>query len=362
MADLYIGLISGTSADGVDAALVRFSPQPTLLQARNLPYPEWLRQAVLAVDHGTSLGRIGELDVALGRHFASAVQALLADAGTHPAEVSAIGSHGQTVWHAPEGDTPYTVQLGDPNIIVEATAITTVADFRRRDIAAGGQGAPLVPAFHQGVFSAADEDRWVLNLGGIANLTYLPRAGEAAGFDTGPASTLMDAWIRHHRNQAMDAGGGWARSGHVDPELLNALLSDGYFARTGPRSTGREYFNLAWLERHLNGNELAEDVQATLLELTARSVADAARAHSATATRMLVCGGGVHNTALLERLKDLLGPMRVGSTAELGVDPNYVEATAFAWLAAQTLAQRPGNLPSATGARHPAVLGGVYFR
>ncbi|NLO81436.1 MAG: anhydro-N-acetylmuramic acid kinase [Xanthomonadaceae bacterium] len=359
MAGLFIGLMSGTSADAIDAALLRFQPRLHVLATRSTPLSAKVQQRILAIHADSPLRAVAELDILLGRLFAQAALELLAAAGVRPEDVTAIGSHGQTVWHAPDGTVPFTLQLGDPNVIAELTGITTVADFRRRDVAAGGQGAPLVPAFHREIFAGAG-DCCVLNLGGIANITVL--AGDATlGFDVGPANTLLDGWIRQHLGRRFDADGAWAASGAVLPELLEALLEDPYFARPPPKSTGPEHFSLAWLERHLHGRAYrAQDVQATLLELTARSIATAVRRHAHTARQLLVCGGGVHNRALMTRLQDLLAPLPVRSTAELGVDPDFVEACAFAWLARQRLLERPGNVPEVTGASAPVILGGIY--
>jgi anhydro-N-acetylmuramic acid kinase len=354
--------MSGTSADAVDAALVRFDPFPEVLAARSTPLPPELRSQLRGISGQTPLLTLAQLDVQLGRLSAAAVLDLLA-AAQHPADaVSAIGSHGQTVWHAPDGEFPFTMQIGDPNVIVELTGICTVADFRRRDVAAGGQGAPLVPAFHKEVFGSTAETRCILNLGGIANITIL-RGDAVTGFDTGPANTLLDSWISRHRGVPYDAGGAWAATGSCRPNLLNSLLSDPYFERHAPKSTGPEHFSLSWLEEKLAAAQLKpqpQDVQATLLELTARTVADAIRRDAPDAGTVLVCGGGVHNGALMARLSELLAPARVASTREAGVDPDFVEACAFAWLARQRLAGRPGNLPAVTGAHAPVVLGGIY--
>lgn len=368
MSALYLGLISGTSADGIDAALLACEAEPRVLWARTHPYPEPLREALLPLiarrRAPSSLEELGELDARVGRCFAEAALALLAQAGVPPAAVRAIGSHGQTISHRPEGELAHTWQIGDPTRIAEQTGILTVADFRRRDIAAGGQGAPLVPAFHAACFRSATEDRVVLNLGGIANLTVLPSNLEAPvlGFDCGPGNALMDEWVRLHRGEPFDRRGDWAASGCPDPVLLSSLLAEPFFARPPPKSTGREQFNLHWLARRCPALADLEpaDVQATLLELTARSVASAIAAHAPFCQRVLVCGGGVHNARLIERLRTLLAPRPVESTAQHGIDPDFVEAAAFAWLAAATLAGRPGNLPEVTGARGPRILGAIY--
>jgi anhydro-N-acetylmuramic acid kinase len=279
--------------------------------------------------------------------------------------VRAIGSHGQTVRHEPDGDHPFSVQIGDPNVIAEITGITTIADFRRRDIAAGGQGAPLVPAFHAAVLRSSDEDRVALNIGGMANITVLPRdpAQAVTGFDTGPGNVLMDAWAARHLGTPLDSEGRWAGSAPRDEALLAVLLSDEYFQRQPPKSTGREHFNMTWLEARLAQLGTAPEpaqVQASLAALTALSCAAAIQRYAPRTQQVLVCGGGVHNVTLLQQLTDALPGVRVASTQTQGLDPDWVEALAFAWLAQQTLAGKPGNLPSVTGARAPVVLGGIY--
>lgn len=363
---LYIGLISGTSADAIDAALVALAPAPQLLHALSLPYPPRVRERLLELIHDEdatiALDELGALDVEIGQAFAHAARTLLLQAGVDASRVRAIGSHGQTVRHRPRQDVPYTLQLGDPNVIAEATGIATVADFRRRDVAAGGEGAPLVPAFHAAVLASASEVRVVLNLGGIANVTLLPPRGDVAGFDTGPANALLDGWTQRHRGTTHDAGGAWAASGRCDPVLLDRLLADHYFARRPPKSTGREEFSLTWLDLALRAHRGLEaaDVAATLVELTARSVAQAVRATLPGAARVIACGGGVHNAYLMRRLASALGATPLESSAVHGVDPDFCEAMAFAWLAQRTLAGLPGNLVQVTGAAGPRVLGAVW--
>jgi anhydro-N-acetylmuramic acid kinase len=285
---------------------------------------------------------------------------LIQAAHLSPADVRSIGSHGQTIRHRPAAAHPFTWQIGDANVIAERTGIDTVADFRRRDVAAGGQGAPLVPAFHAAMLRDEREDRAVLNLGGIANFTLLPAQGDVRGFDTGPANALMDAWCERHRGQPYDAHGAFAASGARDDALLQRLLDDPWFAAPPPKSSGREQFHLRWVESRLHGDERPEDVQATLLELTAATVADALLAHQPTTRRVLACGGGVHNPHLLARIAARLPGVHVDSTQAHGLDPDFVEAMAFAWLAREALAGRPGNVPAVTGARGPRVLGVVY--
>lgn len=362
---LYLGLISGTSADGIDAALVSFSRGlPRLQAARNLSWPPALREQILALAQGDAplgLDTFGRLDVQIGHCFADAALALLDESGTAAHDVRAIGSHGQTLRHRPTGAYPFTLQLGDPTVIAERCGIDVVADFRRADIAAGGQGAPLLPAVHAMLLGRPGHTRVILNLGGIANITVLGADGSVCGFDTGPANGLLDAWCQRHRGEPYDRDGAFAASGHVDQGLLGALLGDPYFALAPPKSTGREYFHLAWLAAHPRLAALdPADVQATLLELSARSVATAINDQAAPASEVLACGGGVHNGALMRRLGELLAPRSLLSTARHGIDPDYLEATAFAWLARQRLLGLPGNLPAVTGARGPRVLGAVY--
>jgi anhydro-N-acetylmuramic acid kinase len=362
---LYIGLISGTSADGIDAALVRFEQNaPKLVHALTHPWPDAQRTQILRVAQGEAaldLDAYGRLDVAIGHVFADAAQALLKHSGVSPASVRAIGSHGQTIRHRPTGEYPFTLQIGDASVIAERSHIDVVADFRRADVAAGGQGAPLLPAVHAMLLANPGHTRVVLNLGGIANITLLSANGNVLGFDTGPANGLLDAWCLRHRGEAFDRNGAFAASGQVDETLLAVLLRDPYFAQPPPKSTGREHFHLAWLDTRLeSGTRSAADVQATLLELTARSVANAIVQHAGDATDVLICGGGLHNRVLIERLHALLQPRAVRSTAEYGVDPDYLEAMAFAWLARQRLLGLPGNLPAVTGASGWRVLGAVY--
>lgn len=360
---LYLGLISGTSADGIDAALLRLEPQLTVLAARTYPYPESLRQRLLPLINGAALAEVDELatlDALVGESFAAAANALLNEQQIEPELVRAIGSHGQTIRHRPRAETAFTWQIGDPSRIAEATAITTVADFRRRDMAAGGQGAPLVPAFHADVFAAA-EDRAVLNLGGIANLTLLPVNGPVRGFDTGPANALMDLWAQRCALGERDSEGAYAAAGQVNDALLQRMLGEPWFATPPPKSCGREDFNADWLDAQLAGAKLAPaDVMATLLALSVETVARALEDQLPSARQLLVCGGGVRNPTLMAALRSRLGQLDVCSTAEHGLDPDFVEASAFAWLAARALDGRPGNLPSVTGARGLRVLGAIY--
>ena len=362
---LYIGLMSGTSMDGVDAALVSFESGRFQLGATyHLDYPAELldRLRELAANRG-SPDTLGQADRAVGEIFAKAVHGLLQRARVAPGRIRAIGSHGQTVRHRPDLPHPFSLQLGDPNIIAERTSITTIADFRRRDMAAGGQGAPLAPAFHQKAFGDSGAARVIINIGGIANVTLLPaRDGRVLGFDTGPGNGLMDAWCLRHLGTSFDENGHWAGQGKVLDSLLEELSADGYFDQDPPKSTGKEYFHIEWLDRHLaagwqDANQA--DIQRTLLELTAHSIAEAIE-RFAEPQQIFVCGGGAQNPLLMQRLADLMKPVRVQSTQSIGLDPSWVEPVAFAWLAMRHLEQGSGNLPSVTGAEGARVLGASY--
>jgi len=368
MPELFVGTLSGTSVDGIDAALVRFSPAPALVASHSLKFPEDLRQDLLAlgVPGANEIDRLGQADGRLGRLFAQAVNELLRQAGVAPGEIAAIGSHGQTIRHRPALASPFTLQIGDPNIIATETGIPVVADFRRKDLALGGQGAPLVPAFHDAVFRHAGTDRVIVNIGGIANLTVL--SGNAArpvlGFDTGPGNTLLDGWSRRCLHEPMDRDGALAARGRVQAGLLSALIGDPYFRQPPPKSTGPEYFSADWLQRQLAaaGDLAPADVQATLLALTARSIADAIRQLPGLARpAVYVCGGGAHNGALMRALQDSLPGSTVAPTDTLGLPGDWIEAMAFAWLARQRLHEKPGNSPLVTGATRPAVLGGLWL-
>jgi len=362
---LYLGLISGTSADGIDAALVRFTDgRPALVAGLTHPWEDALRARILAVAQNElrlDLDAYGRLDVAVGMAFADAARAVIAKAGVPASSVTAIGSHGQTIRHRPSGTHPFTLQIGDASVIAERSGIDTVADFRRADVAAGGQGAPLVPAFHATVLRPSKGSRVVLNLGGIANVTRLTPEGDVTGFDTGPANGLMDAWCLRHRGEAFDRDGVFAASGTVDAALLAELLDDAYFVLDPPKSTGREHFHLAWLDEHPRVADLSpEDVQATLLALSAASIGDAIARYAPDAVDVVACGGGVHNTALMRALTARLEGRVLRSSAEFGMDPDQMEAMAFAWLAYRRVRGEPGNLPAVTGARGLRLLGAVY--
>ena len=365
---LYIGLMSGTSADAIDVALVDLQFSPKLIAQHSHPLPHDIRQQIhaLSLPDANEIDRMCTLDIELGQLFAQSSLDLLSKAKVAKHDVVAIGSHGQTIRHRPPGSPQgtFTLQIGDPNIIAELTGITTVADFRRRDMAAGGQGAPLVPAFHQAVFKSREHDRVILNIGGMANITWLPTEGKTLGFDTGPGNVLMDSWAQAHIGKSYDTNGEWASTGSVNPELLNLLLSDAFFLLPAPKSTGRENFNRTWLDSHLHtlpSQPVAVNVQATLLELTATSIANSINQLSPDKKEIFVCGGGAYNTRLMQRLANLLTNSTVMSTSALGVDPQWIEAMAFAWLAQQTMHRKSGNLRAVTGANREVILGGVYY-
>jgi len=357
---LYLGLISGTSMDGVDAALIeRTGSGVTLVDASSTPYPLPLLADLHAlIAKGGDTEALYRCDVATGEAFAAAARALLERAGIAPGSVRAIGSHGQTVLHRPEQG--FSVQIGDGARIAQQTGIATVCDFRRADLAAGGEGAPLAPIFHQAVF-AGGQPRAVLNLGGISNLTLLRPGADTLAFDVGPSNTLMDALAREISGAGCDRDGELAARGVADDDLLEALLADPWFAVPPPKSTGPEYFHLAWVRQQKRAERLAPtDLAATLAELTAASIARALQEQGPGVNTVYACGGGVHNPELMRRLRMRLDGIELASTAVLGVDPDYVEAMCFAWLAGETLAARPGNLLAVTGARRAVVLGALH--
>jgi anhydro-N-acetylmuramic acid kinase len=359
--DLYIGIMSGTSLDGVDAALVDLSQtSPRLVSSFFQTYPEPLKEALLVL-HQASPNELHEAQLVanrLAREYAEATHALLKKAGVPAAQIQAIGCHGQTVRHRPEHG--YSIQLNNAALLAELTGINVVSDFRSRDIAAGGQGAPLVPAFHDKVLRHPNIHRAILNIGGIANLTDLAPNRTTSGFDTGPGNLLMDAWIARHLGESFDKNGAWAASGKIIPALLQSLLNESFFSAAPPKSTGRDLFNLAWLDRYLTGNEVLADVQATLLALTGDSITTAVQHFCAGAKEIYLCGGGAHNEALVAYLQRRLPHYRIQKTEGLGIAADWMEAIAFAWMAQQALHLRPSNLPAVTGAKHPCVLGAIY--
>lgn len=371
MPERYIGLISGTSLDAVDAVLLEIDADkaPRITGTHAEAPPADLRVDLLTATAGAtplSLQQLGELHQRTGAWFADAANHLMTHAGLAPTAVRAIGSHGQTLCHAPDAHFPFSCQLGDPSLIAMRTGLTTVADFRQADMAAGGQGAPMVPAFHHAVFASDNETRCIVNIGGIANITVLPAGGagnRVTGFDTGPGNALLDAWVAQHLGQYQDTDAAWAVSGEIDSELLARLRADAYFQLPPPKSTGRESFHLEWLQHQLETlthTPTPADVQRTLVELTAGTIGDAITAHASATDRVLLCGGGAHNPLLRERLAAHLPDRPVTNTCDYGIEVDWVEAAAFAWLAMRTLRRLPGNLPSVTGARNTVVLGGIY--
>ncbi|RJS91575.1 anhydro-N-acetylmuramic acid kinase [Salinisphaera sp. Q1T1-3] len=371
----FIGLMSGTSVDAVDALVARFDDtgRPEIVATHNEPPPPALREALLALsDAGTTLtlADYGRLDQQVADWFSDAANAVRARADLAHRDIAAIGSHGQTVWHAPDDDRPFSLQIGSAARIAARTGCAVVSDFRSADLACGGQGAPLVCGLHAALFAGPARARAVVNIGGIANVTLLPAGADrdimqVTGFDTGPGNGLMDAWIATCRDQSYDADGAWAASGRIDAALLAQLRADDYFARRPPKSTGREWFGLNWLQTHLARlahTPAPADVQATLCELTAQSITDAVTHFGPQDIESIhLCGGGAHNRTLAARLAACLAPIRVTTTNELGVDGDWVEALAFAWLARQRLAGLTGNAPGVTGASGPAILGGWHL-
>lgn len=365
---LFIGLMSGTSLDGVDAALVEFDvdglndqEQPRVLYTHFLAYPASLRGELLALQHPTEneLETTAILANTLARLYATTVMQMLDLAKIPPAAITAIGCHGQTIRHRPE--LGFTLQIGNAALLAELTGITVVSDFRSRDVAAGGQGAPLVPVFHKAVFSDTKNNRAIINIGGIANITYLACSGETFGFDSGPGNMLLDAWIKRHLNLDYDNNGDWASTGSIIAPLLSSMLEDRYFSLPPPKSTGRDLFNSQWLDGHLsNKNYPPNDVARTLLALTAYSISKALTEQCGAIDEVYLCGGGAKNSLLCSELKKLLGNVKVADLDELGVDVNWAEAIAFAWLAKQCLNQKTANLAAVTGAKGPRILGAIY--
>jgi anhydro-N-acetylmuramic acid kinase len=363
----FIGVISGTSVDAIDCALIECAPdQTTLLETHSGAFPDDLRTRILALcERPTiSLENLGKIDNQIGRAFADAINALLAHSQLAATQITAVGSHGQTIFHQPLGDHRFSTQIGDPNIIAELTGITTISDFRRRDMAAGGQGAPLAPLFHQHFFHNSDLFRCVVNIGGMSNITLLNNAHGATprGYDTGPGNVLMDAWIQQERGVRFDNSGSWAASGELDEALLKHLLDEPYFSLPSPKSTGRELFNMAWLQTRLANVAhpvSAADVQRTLMELTALTITRSL--NTPVPSELIVCGGGAHNHALLQRLQHFLPDTRVLGSDDCGLSADWVEAVTFGWLACQTLNRQAIDSRDLTGARHPVIMGGVYF-
>ena len=372
--ELFIGLMSGTSLDGVDVALVAFTEQKTqMLHSHFLAYPAALRAQILALQHPTEneLENTALIGNALAKIYAEAVNQLLVDAQLSSNQIVAIGCHGQTIRHRPgfEDGIGFTLQIGNAALLSELTGITVISDFRSRDIAAGGQGAPLVPAFHQAVFADKQINRAIINIGGIANITFLGnsenasnKANDVYGFDSGPGNMLLDAWIKQHKNLDYDANGDWASTGQVIPSLLSDMLAEPYFALLPPKSTGRDLFNQAWLQEKLLANTALrpQDVAYTLVALTAHSIYNALTQHCGEFNEVFVCGGGAHNRLLIALLQTLLGETKCDSTESLGIGVDWVEAIAFAWLAKQCINKKTANLAEVTGAKGPRILGAIY--
>jgi anhydro-N-acetylmuramic acid kinase len=353
--------MSGTSLDGIDTALLDLSGStPKLLATHYQAYPAALKVTLLALHHPTrnELHRAQMMANELAHCYAEATHMLLLAAKINAKQVRAIGCHGQTIRHRPEAG--YTLQLGNAALLAELSGITVVSDFRSRDIAAGGQGAPLVPAFHHKMLRHPDTHRVIVNIGGISNLTNLPPGQPTSGFDCGPGNLLMDAWINLHLGQSYDKDGAWAASGVIIPALLQSLLEEPYLRAPPPKSCGRDLFNMRWLEKKLHGKEAPADVQATLLALTGHAISDAIEQYCSDAEEIYLCGGGAHNRALVGYLNEALPNCRIQLTDRLGIGADWLEAIAFAWLAQQTLQGRCANLPEATGAHHPCILGAIY--
>ena len=368
MPELYIGLMTGTSLDGIDASIVEFKDgQINLLDFNYFPYENDIKKEILHLsqpDTPILLKKYGATDTLLGSLFAKACNTLLNHANIPPSAITAIGCHGQTIYHAPDISSAFSLQIGDPNIIAEETGITTIADFRRRDIAAGGQGAPLVPAFHRAIFEQhfdlTKQNISIINIGGIANITYLT-SEKTIGFDIGPGNGLMDYWVQKNLNTPYDENGIWAKTGEINRKLVDHLKQDSYFKLDPPKSTGKEYFSPVWLEKILTlfPNCNAENIQASLCQFSAETIAEAIQKYAPLTQQTLICGGGIHNKTLIESIKNNVDHS-VLSSMNFGVNPDHVEAMAFAWLAKQTIHHMPGNITEVTGAKKPVILGGIY--
>jgi anhydro-N-acetylmuramic acid kinase len=365
--DIYVGLISGTSMDGIDAVVVDFSPsRSVLIAAETFAFDSKLRgelDQVRANPDRFPVARLARLDAEFGDALATAADAIIRASGLTRADITAIGSHGQTILHRAEANPPHTLQIGDAHRIAARTGIITVADFRRADLAAGGQGAPLAPLVHRALLASPDEFRVVVNLGGIANITLLEPGRPVSGFDTGTANCYLDLWYRRHHVARFDHQGAWASGGHVDERWLSLLLSDPYLAQSPPKSTGIEYFSQQWLDQRLPdwAGQRPRDIQATLAEFSARSLVEAIQKWSThDPDRLIVCGGGIHNKDLIERVRSCLGACTVQSSADFGLPPDAVEATLFAWLARERMNHQRQSTGSITGARHPVFLGTIH--
>jgi anhydro-N-acetylmuramic acid kinase len=364
--EIYIGLMSGTSLDGIDIAIVDFnSKPPKVLLSETHPYTASIKSRIsdITYDKTASIDSLCQLNIELGHAYATVVNESLKSSNLTRAQIRAIGNHGQTIRHCPDASFPYTLQSGDPNTLAVETGITTVADFRGIDIALGGQGAPLAPAFHQTVFSSSTTDRAIINIGGIANITYLPSnpTEKIMGFDTGPGNTLSDYWVGLHKSLAYDDGGQWAKSGRVIDELLAEIVEkELFFKQAAPKSTGTDHFNSTWLSAFDINKHAPKDIQATLIELTALSISDSISGLPNSPIECFICGGGARNLHLITRIQKRLPKVLIQTTEQLSIDPDYVEAIAFAWLAKQRIDGQPGNIPSSTHASRQGILGGIY--
>ena len=373
MTQYYIGVMSGTSLDGVDIALMDFSNNKNqVVDSAMYPMPDKLYQQLSLLHSGkTTLQNLGEIDVMLGHFYAQSINQFLIEKQLHHQQIKAIGCHGQTIWHSPDSQYPFTMQIGDANVVAKETQITTIADFRRKDMAYGGQGAPLVPAFHQAIFAKTNQITAILNIGGISNISLLIPGKKVIGFDTGPGNALMDLWIFKNLQKHYDQNGDWAKMGSYNNDLLNLFLEDPYFSKLPPKSTGREYFNMPWLEKNLalfqqnfpQKKLKAEDIQATLVKLTtlcsANSLIELTQG-SSLPCHLLLCGGGARNHAIKQALQEALPLWQVKTTSEEGIDTDFVEAAAFAWLAYCKINNLPSNLPEVTGASKALSLGVIY--
>jgi anhydro-N-acetylmuramic acid kinase len=368
---LYIGLMSGTSVDSIDAVALRFDNDGVHIRGTySLPIPKVIRANVFSLSEKNEVPVefLCETDILLGELFSDAAIELMSSCSIKPKQITAIGSHGQTIRHAPPGahQIPYSKQIGDPNIIATRTGCIVVADFRRADIASGGQGAPLVPAFHEEIFRHPRRHRAIVNIGGIANITSLPKDQDCIGFDTGPGNTLIDGWCKKHIGSDFDNNGDWGASGVVNKPLLKKLKSHPFFALPTPKSTGRETFNLAWLDTQLNQCCVEskpvspEDVQASLCALTSQTIADSIHDLDTKVDEVFVCGGGVKNSLIMSNLEEQLNDVAIATTDNLGINPQWVEAAAFGWLAMRRIKNLPGNVPAVTGAKRRVLLGGIY--
>jgi len=362
----YIGIMSGTSLDGIDAALAHFdNDKCEIFDTLTQPIPEKLKNTIISLSdrQSTDFHTLGEIDHLFGKLFAESVIKLLKNASLKNDQITAIGCHGQTLFHSPGGPHPFTIQIGDPNIISTKTGITVVADFRRKDMAYGGQGAPLVPAFHESIFRDDEKNRVILNIGGIANITVLINNEKTYGYDTGPGNILMDTWIKENKDEKYDYNANWAVTGSLNKKLLENMLDDPYFSMAYPKSTGREYFNIGWIKRNITGfsDIKSQDIQKTLASLTSKTIADSVAAIKNHVEELIVCGGGVHNPLIMKQLKSFLPHTKILSASEYNIDPDYVEAAAFAWLAKRTIHKQSGNIPTVTGASKRTILGGIYL-